>query len=50
MFFRVRDTIICHSGCVVPDMNFRHSRRAQSHDYNSVYKNEKISRQCITTN
>ena len=48
-FPRVLDIIIDHSGCVVPDMNFRNGRRAQSHDNKRVLKNKIRSRQRIST-
>jgi hypothetical protein len=48
-FPRVVDIIIDQSGCVVPDMNFRHGRRARSHDNKKVLKTKIKSRQRIST-
>ena len=47
-FPRVLDIIINHNGCVVPDMNFRSGRRAQSHDNKRVLKHKIKTRQRIS--
>ena len=38
-----------HSGCVMPDMNFRIGRRGKSHDYKRVLKRKIVTRQRIST-
>ena len=48
-FSRVLDIIIEHSGCVVPDMNFRTGRGAKSHDNKRVLKRKIVARQRIST-
>ena len=40
--------IIEHSGCVVPDMNFRTGRISKSYDDMNVLKCNIVARQCIS--
>ena len=48
-FPRALYIIIENNGCVVPDMNFRHGRRVQSHDNKRVLKHKIKSRQRFST-